>query len=634
METGLQEKFFIDYEEKLKKLYDNVTNFKQEIHRIYVELGNILQKEIDSELKNASSGFMDILLLVDYDEEQNEDDKNKEDEEDSKLGILQLLKVNERKLDEITNPIREKKGKQGESFSKSLYYLAEINKMLNSVDVVQDFASEMEILSFNSIIIATKAGARGSGFKSISGYINKLSRDTNQKFQELRSVSEEVLSKYDNYNFLIINTRNLRIERSHLLRSKSLEFFRKSETQTMKIADSLNEVIENINNTKSDMFSIIIEMQNEDIINQVLSNLLNQIEIILNILPEIREHRKSGLNIPGEEIMSDEEIMKNNLLFVSEIDKFLIDKLERVENNLRKLLNILKDNLTNFHNTVSTCYDSLNAVSSKLEYEEDSEFVDNFLYRSTDLIKEYQYLVTQLISFQNEINTSGKEFIINLNEVDKIYKKLEDIIERMKSVNVLVKIELVREKIEMDAKTNTGDVMEKMLIKIADYLNNLIKQFRETKDKLGDLMDNMSSSVVQQKNKYLATNKILQDFMEYFMEKSNKCHEGIFKAIPPLKAVLFNVDKYIEKVKREIDKLSSLINEQNLEIRELSQNVKYVNDKLKNEYGIDNPGIDSVTDKKLLDTLMEIEKRQNKASLNKYLEEDFNFEGNDDFVVF
>lgn len=640
METDIQDKFFLDYEEKLKKLYHNVTNFKQEIHRIYVELGNILQKDIDNELKNASCGFMDILLLVDYEKEDdiNSDKKNCKDDENKndnrKLGILQLLRKNEKKLEEITNPIREKKGKQGESFSKSLYYLSEINRMLNSVDVVQEFASEMEILSFNSIIIATKAGVRGSGFRSISGYINKLSRDTNQKFQELRDVSEEVLSKYDNYNFLIINTRNLRIERSQLLRSKSLKFFRKSEMQTMKIADSLKTVIENINNTKSGMFGIIIEMQNEDIINQILSNLLNQIEIILDILPEIRKHRKQGLTLPNQETVSDKEVMKNNLLFVSEIDKFLIDKLERVQTNLQKLLNILKDNLTTFHNTISTCYESLNKVSTNLEYDEQSEFVDNFLYRSTDLIKEYQYLVTKLISFQNEINTSGRQFILNLNEVDKIYIKLEDIIERMKSVNVLVKIELVREKIEMDSNTNTGEVMEKMLIRIADYLNNLIKQFRETKDRLGDLMDNMSNSVVRQKNKYLATNKILQDFMQFFTDKSNKCQKGIFESIPPLKAVLFNVDKYIGNVRKEIEKLKSLINEQSLEIKDLNKNIEYVNSKLINEYDTKNPGIDQVTDKKLLDTLMEIEKKQDKASLNKYLEDDFNFEGNDDFIIF
>jgi hypothetical protein len=41
-----------------------------------------------------------------------------------------------------------------------------------------------------------------------------------------------------------------------------------------------------------------------------------------------------------------------------------------------------------------------------------------------------------------------------------------------------------------------------------------------------------------------------------------------------------------------------------------------------------------IKDKEINELLNEIEKRQDKSSLNKYLNEDFNFEENDNFIVF
>ncbi len=625
MDTNLFFEFVENYKVKISDLIDTFSSFKDKINKIYLELAQILQDDIDGSLKKSSIGFNKILKVIDY--KKVNINNNGTDKEDN-IGIMQLLELNQRNLTEITNPIRLKSDKSSESFSKSLKYLSEINRMMTSVDIVQEFSSEMEVLSYNSIIIASKAGEKGQGFRSISGYINKLSKETNSKFQELKNTSQKVLDKYDSYNFLIINTRNVRIEKGYNIYNKSKNFFTKSKSLTNKISNVLVDINEQIDNTKKSMYNFILELQNEDIVNQILSNLLIQLKFLLEFINTLEKNKLDYINL------SDEKTIKDLYLFFNEVDGFLLDKIKKIKKTLDKLLELLINSLNDFSNITLKCKDSLNSVVDKLDNKSNTDITENFLYQSADLTKEYQNLITQLIGYQGEINTIGNEFLENLNEVDKVYSKLEDIIENMQSVNVLVKIEMAREKIEINKSNDTGVVMEKMLKKIGEYLTNLINNFRNTKDKLNELMKKINESVIQQKNKYLSTNKLLQEFLSEFYQKANFCNEEIKISISSLRQVMENVNYIISKVKNEINSIKNLIQVQNKEIIDLEKNKEKIRNLLKELFNIEEPNINMIKYEDIINLLNEIEKRQNKASLNKYLNDSFDFKEKSNIVIF
>lgn len=611
MNIELNNKFLDDYKIKITNLTQMIKKFRDDIHKTYLNLGTNLHKKVDIALDKTTKEFLDFLLLFDN------GTSNKTDED----GLLQLLHNYENQLNKLTNPIRKKRDRGSESFSESLKYLSEINSMLQSVDVIQDFASEMEILSINSIILASKSGTKGVGFRSISTNINKLSKETNLKFEDLKKISKQVLDRYNSYNYLIISTRNFRIKKSDIIKNQSNEFFSNSVSVTKDVSELIKKMIKNIKSTKSGIFNIILELQNEDIINQILSNLIHQLYLISEFIQNLEIDHKN-------------ENTKNEYLFILEIDKFLLEKIKRVEASLKRLLTLLEQNLHTFSSISKECFTSLDTVSKKLknDHKNNNYFSNNFLYESKTLAREYKILVSQIIKYQNNINKTGKEFMNNLDKVDKIYYILEKIIDKMKSVNVLVKIELVKENIETLSKSNTGNVMENILIKIDNYLKELVNNFRDTKIKLSELMGQINDSVINQKNKFKYIKNILNEFIDNFLEKSLTFQDGIDESMTRLNSIFNEINIITDFVGSEITNIKALLNLQNNEIRALEGSLESTKNILLENYKIDKPSISEITDKEFLEILEEVEKRQDKASLNKYLEESFNFEDNEDNV--
>lgn len=606
-----------DFKSRIEKVSRSIESFKNNLHDVYLRIGNVLHNSIDIALKSTIEEIHSILLLLDNDD-------STQAEVGMTMGIYQILRKNFDEISVLTNPMRQKRDRGDESFSKSLRYLSEINQMLTSVDIVQDFANDMEVLSFNSIILASKSGVKGIGFKSISGYINELSRETGYKFQELKKVSRKVLDNYDHYNYLIINTRNLRIETSNKLKHKADVFFDTNLKNTKRSIDSIKKVEKHLKSTKDGIFNIIIELQNEDIINQIISNLIHQIGIINETLS-------------GYDFTEKENLDADIFIFCCEVDKFFIDKFEKIRNNLEKLFSILENNVDDFEDTVNDVEQSIDDILCIAEIKR-KDCAENketgFLDNSTEILEELQKLIKQIINFQNQINDSGKNFLVSLNTVDKIYSNLEDIIERMKSVNVLVKIELVRENIESYSTNNTGNVMESMVSKISDYLGELIDKFRDTKDKLSELMTNIDTSVHKQKERFIIVNTQVQDFLNDYLERISDIKNSILIEINNLKDIIYNIKTELKELKRDMGKLKDLIKNQSGEINIFKEDLDGLKKFLKHNYDINEPNIELIKDKKLLETLIEVENRQNKASLDKYLEDDFDYESDGDDNVF
>jgi len=75
-----------------------------------------------------------------------------------------------------------------------------INKMQDVLNVIQDIASQTNLLSLNASIEAARAGDSGRGFSVVASNIRELSENTSKELSNIRDIIGELTSSFEECN--------------------------------------------------------------------------------------------------------------------------------------------------------------------------------------------------------------------------------------------------------------------------------------------------------------------------------------------------------------------------------------------------------------------------------------------------
>lgn len=295
--------------------------------------------------------------------------------------------------------------------------------LTESVDTILNLIDEIDIYSENMLIISTKYGEEGMALARISNEMSSMAQVVNGIGVKLRDYLEKLdVSRQD---FSAVRERIDVISENYLTKMKldiSMKF-NEMMNELKNVSEMVNGILSGSNELESSMKSFVINIQMEDIIRQ-------KIEKILFYLDD------SGIEAGRESRVSEEDFGPVIMHVVSE--------------QLADIMNDITGQNEEVHRCCTQMSGLLNTVQVRLN--KSGEMVDENELNRMDLVyHRIESLKSDYINYMEDI-ISGKKKLLHLsmtiievlNEFERLFGGISDLIRRFESLNMITRIELAR----------------------------------------------------------------------------------------------------------------------------------------------------------------------------------------------
>lgn len=205
--------------------------------------------------------------------------------QDIKLISKQILEDTEKSKDEIFLKYEASKNKLDEALEK----VEVINQIIVMAETINNIASQTNLLSLNASIEAARAGENGRGFAVVAEEVRKLAEESASTASGIQQVMNNVIQSVKELAIaakdVLDSMKNSSTENYEKIVAISTEYSSTGETigdmtskleqETSKIANALNEIVENVTSLSASMEAVT---SNADKIANDVSNITTEIE--------------------------------------------------------------------------------------------------------------------------------------------------------------------------------------------------------------------------------------------------------------------------------------------------------------------------------------------------------------------
>ena len=190
-------------------------------------------------------------------------------------------------FEDVSVSIRQMLTKDQHHFKQIAEKIEEIENLRKSILEIVEISNDIELLSYNSVFVASRAGSSGAAFTYIATEIKSLSNQTKALAYKMRQSSDKLMDNYKIFNDEFDSINHSIKSRLNNLDQDLSGVFDKYIAGLKNIAMLIKQTLDRASDAKNHVPAIMISLQAQDLIRQ----LLDQISLINNDL-ETKTHKQ------------------------------------------------------------------------------------------------------------------------------------------------------------------------------------------------------------------------------------------------------------------------------------------------------------------------------------------------------
>ncbi len=491
MKTGTFERIYTDFVENVRTQFINsdvlIQNVQSQTAGVYENLADKLPRiieQIDSS-SNEARALVNYFITAD----------------DKQYGVSIVGK----ELEQARNKLREASKSIHEMRSVDLTLFRRIQEQVNQIETIHGsitsiskISDDIELLSYNSGFVASRAGVSGAAFTYIAAEIKKLSNRTKKLVNRMRTSTDGLINSYREFNQAIEKINDETDSKLDGIDENLATIFERYHDSLKNIASLLEQSLRRSEDAKKSVFSVMTALQDQDIIRQSLE----QVTSLNNRFSKETELAYQSMaldSIPEVHRLEIAEQATAKLILMTQIaDPMIKGIIENLENSLKKLvsfLNIFHAEVQDIENDRGALVDFFANAQSDLG---DRSSIDLIFDESGNVMQELIYFIKQSISKKRDASDLGNCLIQFMNTTESCFEEMQDIVKAFSLIKVASKMEIAREQELSKNITTSSEMFEELTNKMEEMIVQLRRQLVAANQSIHESLQTLNDNLTLQ----------------------------------------------------------------------------------------------------------------------------------------
>lgn len=309
-----------------------------------------------------------------------------------------------------------------------------IQALMQIIPVIKNKIADIELISMNAIIFASKLGDQGKAFEVISDNIMILSNRVANDYDGIEGNASEL----QNWNSQFTQSLD---EIIHYHRRLTDEHLNKFQEMHIKVLDSLKTIrdllygsITSIQHSTTPVYTLMNLIQEQDIIQQSLENLME----ILRYSRELNE-------IDGTEVEDDTQLL-NRLSFSKQVLGLSANLITNVEERLTNSITEIRETTSEFEMQLHEMLEEgsllVDIISRKRE--DQNNIIQNIFHDVDQFLILFNRELAAMSLETNDFKDTESSFIEQMRGIEDKIIEIKKSMNHLNKLNILSRIELAR----------------------------------------------------------------------------------------------------------------------------------------------------------------------------------------------
>lgn len=217
-----------EFADRTLELVNAINKSLEQIKKETMFLNAIIKSSLDSNTAMQDSSKKVKSIISEQNAAVNETSSSVEEITRSMNNIASTTSAKKESIDRLVNIAKDSETEMNQSIRSIQEMSRSAEDMLGIIKVIQDVASQTNVLAMNAAIEASHAGASGKGFAIVAAEIRKLSVETDRNSKLISATLKKNLED---------------IDRTSRINIRAGDYFQKMSAEVVEVKNSMEEII-------------------------------------------------------------------------------------------------------------------------------------------------------------------------------------------------------------------------------------------------------------------------------------------------------------------------------------------------------------------------------------------------------
>jgi hypothetical protein len=463
--------------------------------------------------------------------------------EDSDLGLV--IETSKRYLTEISKYLNSMQASDAKIFNEIKSHISQVDEVKKSIQNVEELSTDIEILAFNAMIVAAKAGSEGLAFSCITDELKNISNQTLLIVNDLMGLEKNLFDQYNLFQGTITEIEKNHKETIDFLDVNLEESFANFIFGIDTIAEIASDLIKHFMKLKPNFNELkkIVELKKE---------IPESINVIYEAIDAVEKNKE---NLQSQDEYDLDSVLQL-LIGQDKISSYCSSLFYDIKEHLNLSLDLLADKLEVLENYAEDIKgDQLVLqeyfVSDSSVYGDSS--INQIFSETQETVNHIVELVSKNLLGKKEISQNGFSLIERIEDLEEQFQFLTKTAKKFNLINISSKIEIAKRKV-LSNHGNISDKIEEITEEIGKTLYATYDQLVLIKKSTQHLLNQYNTNMENQEEK----TQILLQKIQDSMTKYGGSQQHMLKVFSGINVVSKKFSELMSASQEDINEVSKL----------------------------------------------------------------------------